>query len=461
MLTSATRDDVLLVYYSGHGITADNGSLLLCARNSRTDRRLATTLGAETITRMIDQNAAATTIIILDCCHAGAFKNADVAAELAGRGRYVLAATRSPDRARDAEHGTGFSRFTAHLLRGLLGAAARPGSAYVTVSDLYRFVRRSMADEGPLVPQRRFYGDGDPPLARTGARTDAHRPPDGISAGAIASRDEITAGAIASPDDISAVAAVSPAGTGAPERDRRPLPVAGTPPPRRGRRLTLMLAAALTVAAGAGVVLTRTGLPGWALDSRTGGSARTSAVPSVPGPGIGTALPAATSAPASRPASMPASPAPRKRRAAPRPAVTSSPDFTIKAAAISTGTIASPEDGAKVKNCAYFSGTSRLAEGKTPILAMRNLNNDGTKYVEEVFGWDKPGQLSSWRGAQYFNGDAGQRYSVELMVVDLDAVRATPDRPAADALAAKGTTLAVREVTREAGDVGNDCPGPE
>ncbi|WP_433303367.1 caspase family protein [Actinoplanes sp. CA-030573] len=97
LLTSATRDEVLLIYYSGHGITADNGSLLLCARNSRTDRRLATTLGAETISRMIDQSAAAATIIILDCCHAGAFKTADVAAELAGRGRYVLAATRSHD----------------------------------------------------------------------------------------------------------------------------------------------------------------------------------------------------------------------------------------------------------------------------------------------------------------------------------------------------------------------------
>ena len=28
LLSAATRDDVLLIYYSGHGITADNGSLL-------------------------------------------------------------------------------------------------------------------------------------------------------------------------------------------------------------------------------------------------------------------------------------------------------------------------------------------------------------------------------------------------------------------------------------------------
>ncbi|GGL21075.1 caspase family protein [Mangrovihabitans endophyticus] len=167
-LNAAARDDVLLIYYSGHGITANNGSLLLCARNTRTDRRLTTTVSAETIRRMIDQSAAAVTIIILDCCYAGAFKTGDVAAELGGRGRYVLAATRSGDRAADAENGTGYSRFTGHLLRGLQGAAAQPDAACVTVSDLYHYLRKRMAEDGPFIPQRRFDGDGDPILARIG-----------------------------------------------------------------------------------------------------------------------------------------------------------------------------------------------------------------------------------------------------------------------------------------------------
>ena len=163
----ATRTDVLLVYYSGHGLTADDGSLLLCGRNARTDRRLASTVSAETINRMMRSCAAAAIVIVLDCCHAGAFKSGEFAADLAGKGRFVLAASRTRDRAPDAEHATGLSRFTGHLLRGLRGEARPVGSDHITLSDVYRYVHRRMSEEGPVLPQRRFDGEGDIPLART------------------------------------------------------------------------------------------------------------------------------------------------------------------------------------------------------------------------------------------------------------------------------------------------------
>ena len=163
----ATREDVLLLYFSGHGITADNGSLLLCGRNARTDRKLATTVSSETVNQMIRGCPAAAVVIVLDCCHAGAFKSGDLAGELAGRGRFVLTASRSRDRAPDAEHATGLSRFTGHLLRGIRGEAAIPGADHVTLSDLYRYVHRRMAEDGPTIPQRRFDGDGEVAIART------------------------------------------------------------------------------------------------------------------------------------------------------------------------------------------------------------------------------------------------------------------------------------------------------
>jgi hypothetical protein len=165
--SEATREDVLLVYFSGHGITADNGSLLLCGRNSRTDRRLATTVSSETVNQMIRGCPAAAVVIVLDCCHAGAFKSGDIAGELAGRGRFVLTASRSKDRAPDAEDATGLSRFTGHLVRGIRGEAALPGSDQVTLSDLYRYVHRRMTEAGPIIPQRRFDGDGEVAIART------------------------------------------------------------------------------------------------------------------------------------------------------------------------------------------------------------------------------------------------------------------------------------------------------
>ena len=162
----ASRTDLLFVYYSGHGLTADDGSLLLCGRNARTDRKLATTVSTETVNRMIRGCAAAAVVIVLDCCHSGAFKSGDLAGELAGRGRFVLTASRARDRAPDADHATGLSRFTGHLLRGLRGEAALPGAEHITLSDLYRYVHRRMTSDGPVIPQQRFDGDGEVTIAR-------------------------------------------------------------------------------------------------------------------------------------------------------------------------------------------------------------------------------------------------------------------------------------------------------
>jgi hypothetical protein len=217
---------------------------------------------------MTDQSAAAITIIILDCCYAGAFKTGDVATELAGRGRYVLAATRSRDRARDAEHGTGFSRFTGHLLRGLQGAAAQPGASYVTISDLYQYLCSSMAKDGPFVPQRRFDGDGDPALARTSPRA-TH--------------------------DADAPSVPEPAGT------HLTASTTGHAPRPRRRRLTIFTAVVLTVAAVAAAAWTTTGLPGRPQSGKPRTESQESAIPLIPSSRAGTADPSGTTQSASPP----------------------------------------------------------------------------------------------------------------------------------------------------------------
>lgn len=157
----ATKDQVLLVYYSGHGLTIDDdGSLLLCGRNTRFDSKLTTTVSAEAVNHMI-QFCPATVVLILDCCYAGAFKGGGLADELFGKGRFVLAASRPKERARDADNATGLSRFTAHLVRGLAGEAAATDNEWITLSDLYAYVHRTMVRKREIEPQRRFDGTGE------------------------------------------------------------------------------------------------------------------------------------------------------------------------------------------------------------------------------------------------------------------------------------------------------------
>ena len=128
----------------------------------------------------------------------------------------------------------------------------------------------------------------------------------------------------------------------------------------------------------------------------------------------------------------------------------------------SFGSFSSPANGADVKDCSYFTGSAWLAEGKTLILASRNLSNDDpNECVEQVFRWREPQNLGSWRGHQYFSGEVGQRYRIRVMAVDLDAVQTAydGDDAAFNALADQGEALASRDVTRVAGTVANACAG--
>ncbi|HEX6596428.1 MAG TPA: caspase family protein, partial [Acidimicrobiales bacterium] len=121
--SSARRDDTLLLYYSGHGLLNERNQLFLCARDTRTDLLKSTAVGAAAINLMFEESAARTTVIVLDCCHSGAFKSGNLADSLRGSGRFLLTSCRSSDLASDATRENATSVFTNHLVHGLLQGA--------------------------------------------------------------------------------------------------------------------------------------------------------------------------------------------------------------------------------------------------------------------------------------------------------------------------------------------------
>jgi uncharacterized caspase-like protein len=100
------RDDLLLLYFSGHGVRDDQGHLYLAVRDTEHDVLAGTAIEASYVTTRMDQSASKRLVLILDCCHSGAFgygakavQGATVgtatAFEGSGRGRVVLTATDS------------------------------------------------------------------------------------------------------------------------------------------------------------------------------------------------------------------------------------------------------------------------------------------------------------------------------------------------------------------------------
>jgi beta-lactam-binding protein with PASTA domain len=168
--SSAHRDDLLLLYYSGHGLLDERNQLFLCGRDTRSDRLLRTAVSNVRINEFIDQSVARCSVIILDCCSSGMFKGGDIGVPLAGPGRYVVSSTRGSALANDAATATGTSLFTEHLVAGLLGEAEdRDGDGYVDLREIYDYVRKKLTATTKQVPHSRFDGDAAIVLAKRAA----------------------------------------------------------------------------------------------------------------------------------------------------------------------------------------------------------------------------------------------------------------------------------------------------
>jgi hypothetical protein len=170
LLRSAQPDDVVLLYYSGHGALSVAGDLLLATRDTRLDRPLSTAVKASSLSDMVEESSAATTVIILDCCYSGRFKGArggNLAEALAGRGRFVLTSSRGGELADDAHVQNRASMFTHYLVEALRGAADDvDGDGLVGLNEIYRYVHAHLTAGRRQVPERRFAGSGDVAIAR-------------------------------------------------------------------------------------------------------------------------------------------------------------------------------------------------------------------------------------------------------------------------------------------------------
>lgn len=168
LCTDAGPNDLLLLYYSGHGIKDSHGKLYLAASDTESAYLGGTAIPASWVTDQFESCPARSQVMILDCCNSGAFARGTkgvVGERLGwgptfghGRGRVVLTATDSTQYAWEGDHVTGNaspSIFTQVLVEGLTtGRADRDGDGRITVDELFGFVyegvRRIRPEQTPM-----------------------------------------------------------------------------------------------------------------------------------------------------------------------------------------------------------------------------------------------------------------------------------------------------------------------
>jgi hypothetical protein len=178
ILRSAGRDDLVLIYYAGHGKLDRAGRLHLATTDTTHAELETTSIPAQRIRDLIDNADATKIALILDCCYSGAidksFLRGDVSEQLnlmaGGRGTFIMTASTDVQTARE-EVRDGYGIFTKHLIDGMRGAADHDGDGVVTMNELYDYVHRQVLAESHQVPMRwNLNVEGEMIIARTGRK---------------------------------------------------------------------------------------------------------------------------------------------------------------------------------------------------------------------------------------------------------------------------------------------------
>ncbi|HRX60944.1 MAG TPA: SUMF1/EgtB/PvdO family nonheme iron enzyme [Candidatus Competibacter sp.] len=180
---SGAKDDLLLLYFSGHGLKDEMGRLYFATTD--TDRRLlrSTAVSAALLHDLMNDCSSRRQVLLLDCCYSGAFargkthhkagQTVDIGEYFGqGRGQFILTASDAMQYAfeGDAISGEGLrSVFTDTLVQGLgTGEADLDSDGAVSCDELYRYLCERIADRMPQQKPRKwaFAAEGDIIIAR-------------------------------------------------------------------------------------------------------------------------------------------------------------------------------------------------------------------------------------------------------------------------------------------------------
>lgn len=160
LFSNGQKNDLVLLYFSGHGIIDDNGDLYfatyLTRKNHQGELIKATAVAAKFIKDTMTRSYSRRQVVILDCCYSGAFcqdilrkdtkdnGSVDVERQLGGgEGRAVLTSSASTQPSFDLI-------YTQCLVKGMeSGEADLNKDGYISVEELHDYTKQQVQKEKP------------------------------------------------------------------------------------------------------------------------------------------------------------------------------------------------------------------------------------------------------------------------------------------------------------------------
>ena len=161
-------DDLLVLYFSGHGVRDELGALYLAVKNTNRAHLRSTAIKSNFIQEAMEQSRARRQVLILDCCNSGAVEQGAKAATggsigigsaFGGYGRVILTASDSLQYAWQGDvivGNTENSLFTHFLVEGLKGEAEVNADGCITVDALYDYTYEQVKRVTPRQTPSKF-----------------------------------------------------------------------------------------------------------------------------------------------------------------------------------------------------------------------------------------------------------------------------------------------------------------
>lgn len=158
------KDDLLLLYFSGHGIKDDRGRLYLATRNTSKTQQgeliRSTSVSANFIHDRMSESRSRRQVVILDSCFSGAFAEGmsakddgmiDIREQLGGEGRAVLTSSTSTQYSFEQE-GQDLSIYTRFLIEGIKsGEADRDQDEFISIDELHEYASQKVRELQPAM----------------------------------------------------------------------------------------------------------------------------------------------------------------------------------------------------------------------------------------------------------------------------------------------------------------------
>ena len=157
------KDDLLLLYFSGHGLINDEGNFYFSTSSTKKNGASFISylaVAASYVHERMKKSKSKYKVVILDSCFSGAFPQGMAAKDggtinikqhLGGQGTAILTASTSTQYAYE-EEGSDLGIYTRYLVEGIkTGAADKDGDGWISIDELHEYVSSKVQEVAPAM----------------------------------------------------------------------------------------------------------------------------------------------------------------------------------------------------------------------------------------------------------------------------------------------------------------------